>query len=51
MSDAEVAGVLVVSEATARTHVAAILSKLGLHNRAQAVVMAYETGVVRPGTD
>jgi DNA-binding NarL/FixJ family response regulator len=49
MSNAEIAGALVVSEATIKSHVAAILAKLGLHNRAQAVVIAYESGVVRVG--
>jgi hypothetical protein len=37
----------VVSEATVKTHVAGILAKLDLRNRAQAVVFAYETGIVR----
>jgi DNA-binding NarL/FixJ family response regulator len=48
-SNAELASELVVSEHTAKTYVASILQKLELRNRVQAVVMAYETGLVRPG--
>jgi DNA-binding NarL/FixJ family response regulator len=49
MSNAEIAEALMVSEATIKTHVAGILAKLELRNRAQAVVLAYESGIVRAG--
>ena len=49
MSNAEIAQSLIVSDATIKTHVARVLMKLGLRDRIQAVVLAYETGIITPG--
>jgi DNA-binding NarL/FixJ family response regulator len=50
MSNAEISGALVIADQTTKTYVGRILAKLGLRDRAQAVVAAYESGLVAPGS-
>jgi DNA-binding NarL/FixJ family response regulator len=49
LSNGEIATHFIVSEATVKTHVNRIFQKLGVRDRVQAVVFAYETGLVQPG--
>ena len=49
MTNGEIAAHLFLSEGTVKTHVKRIFAKLGLHDRTQAVILAYEVGLVRPG--
>jgi DNA-binding NarL/FixJ family response regulator len=50
-TNGEIATELYVSETTVKSHIGRIFSKLGIRDRAQAVISAYETGLVTPGTD
>ncbi len=49
MTNTEIAEAMVIVEATVKTHVSHVFARLGIRDRAQAVIVAYETGLIRPG--
>jgi DNA-binding NarL/FixJ family response regulator len=49
LSNAEISGTLFIAEQTTKTHIGRILAKLDLRDRAQAVILAYESGLITPG--